>query len=354
MNHQPLISIIIPVYNGSEYIENSYLQLSKQTYTDFECIYVNDGSTDQSLEILNEIEKKDNRIRVFTQENKGQGVARNLGIDAARGIYITFMDIDDKLSSNMFEIFSVKYKFNAEIYSFEYAQEINGKISYLTSSFNKEHLLDNHYIQNEILVDLLTTESFSAVWSKFYKNEFIKHNSIRFPNLKFYEEDLNFNLKAYNLCNSAYIIDHIGYYYSYNQYGFSKNVLSTNFFKIAYEKYSYDYKNELQLKLEQKIIDECNSIRYIHKMVWLFFVYAREKKLNYKNSYDIILKHILDESFVTLVKQYINHPKIRKGMIQYFVIKNICYKNEWILKSLIFLFKTFYFESFVLKIKKYL
>ena len=101
---QITLSVIMPVYNGEQYLNYSIQSVLNQTYKDYELILVDDGSTDHSLEICEKYQSKDKRIRVISQENKGISGARNAGIDIATGEYITFMDSDDVIQSKMYEI----------------------------------------------------------------------------------------------------------------------------------------------------------------------------------------------------------------------------------------------------------
>ena len=93
----PKISVIIPVYNTEKYLPDCISSVLGQTFQDFEVICVNDGSTDNSQSVLQKFRLKDNRIKIFTQENKGQGEARNTGLEHATGEYILFLDSDDTL-----------------------------------------------------------------------------------------------------------------------------------------------------------------------------------------------------------------------------------------------------------------
>ncbi|MBG9988966.1 glycosyltransferase family 2 protein [Aerococcaceae bacterium DSM 111176] len=96
MKQEPLISIVTPVYNASDFIEKTVDSVLSQTFTDFEYILVNDQSTDNSLSILEDYAEVDDRIKVITlEENSGAAVARNTGLEAARGRYIAFIDSDD-------------------------------------------------------------------------------------------------------------------------------------------------------------------------------------------------------------------------------------------------------------------
>ena len=92
---RPTISIIIPVYNVQDYLTSCIESIIKQDYKDYEAIFINDGSTDDSLEILKQYVKTDKRFKLISQKNSGLSSARNTGINQAQGKYITFIDSDD-------------------------------------------------------------------------------------------------------------------------------------------------------------------------------------------------------------------------------------------------------------------
>ncbi len=89
------VSVIVPVFNVEAYLNESLDSILNQTLNDIEIICINDGSTDNSLNILETYAKKDKRIKIISKENEGQGVARNVGLDDAQGEYISFVDSDD-------------------------------------------------------------------------------------------------------------------------------------------------------------------------------------------------------------------------------------------------------------------
>ena len=99
-----MISVIVPVYNVEEYLEECLESICKQTYTDIEVILVNDGSTDGSKEICERYCQKDSRFKLINQENQGQSAARNNGVIVSTGEYITFVDSDDVISTKYVEI----------------------------------------------------------------------------------------------------------------------------------------------------------------------------------------------------------------------------------------------------------
>jgi glycosyltransferase involved in cell wall biosynthesis len=98
-----LVSVVIPTYNASNFLIKAIQSVINQTYKNWELIIVDDGSTDQTRQIVEEFQKKDSRIKYFFQNNKGQGAARNLGIKNASGNYIAFLDSDDEFFENKLE-----------------------------------------------------------------------------------------------------------------------------------------------------------------------------------------------------------------------------------------------------------
>ena len=92
------ISVIMPIYNAEINLKDSIDSVLQQTFEDFELICIDDGSNDDSLNILNEISKRESRVKVISQENRGAGVARNRGIEESLGEYICFIDSDDHMA----------------------------------------------------------------------------------------------------------------------------------------------------------------------------------------------------------------------------------------------------------------
>ncbi len=111
-----MVSVIVPIYNSELYLEKCLESLKKQTYSDLEIICVNDGSTDNSLKIIESYMEIDCRFRILTQINSGQGVARNYGVSECSGEYVMFVDSDDWLEENCIELLlEALVKNNAEL-----------------------------------------------------------------------------------------------------------------------------------------------------------------------------------------------------------------------------------------------
>ena len=112
----PLISVIMPVYNTSQYLRRSIESVLNQTFKDFELICINDGSTDNSLQILEEYATTDSRIKIINQENSGAGYSRNVGISRSTGKYLAFLDADDWYDENfLFDVYKAATENNADV-----------------------------------------------------------------------------------------------------------------------------------------------------------------------------------------------------------------------------------------------
>ena len=104
MSDIPLISVIVPVYNGEQYITECIESILSQTYHNIEVIIIDDGSTDDTVRITRQYAAGDKRIKLISQSNRGPSCARNLGLENARGSYITFVDADDVVSTDYLEV----------------------------------------------------------------------------------------------------------------------------------------------------------------------------------------------------------------------------------------------------------
>ena len=165
-----LISLIIPVYNTEKYLRQCLDCVVNQTYKNLEIIIINDGSTDNSLDIINEYASKDNRIKVLDIENSGGGNARNKGLDIVTGDYIGFVDSDDTLELKMYEIL-MDYieKDNVEMCICDYSTSP----TFGENKPIKDVVLDNHELMKQLLEDEVITSHF---WRKLYPAKVFKTN----------------------------------------------------------------------------------------------------------------------------------------------------------------------------------
>lgn len=191
----PLFSIIIPVYNVSEYIGLTIEAILAQTYTDFEILAVDDGSTDGSGELLDDIATKDVRIRVFHQPNSGVSAARNLGLDKARGKWIVFVDGDDALRNGALEVISRCVERHPLVDLIGYRFDKVGSIN--SVDLNR---IENEGTNNEIAIECSQRPCFGAldhymVWTEAFRRDIL--GDLRFKPLKNGEDVLFCNGLAY-------------------------------------------------------------------------------------------------------------------------------------------------------------
>ena len=184
MKNNPLISVVVPIYNTSKYLPRCLNSIINQTYKNLEIICINDGSTDNSLSILQNYAQKDSRIKITTQKNAGLSAARNTGITKSTGKYITFVDSDDEISHNMLEKLLVSLQKNDADISVCSFKEIypDGKITH----FNKVSSTQT-YTTEQSLKAMLQEQGFmlSATMKLFLTTYF---KNIQFPIGKLHED----------------------------------------------------------------------------------------------------------------------------------------------------------------------
>ena len=167
-------SIIIPVYNKANFIATCLDSILAQTYNNYEIICVNDGSTDNSLEILEYYARKDSRIKVYSQENQGVSAARNFGIINAQGEYLLFCDADDKFKPELCETVALQIKKEpADVIAF-------GHENYVDNRFENIYIKDIQELKKQkTLENQLNLQIY--VWEKAFRKEFILEKDINFP-----------------------------------------------------------------------------------------------------------------------------------------------------------------------------
>lgn len=187
------ITIILPVYNVEKYLRQCLDSIVNQTFKDFECLCINDGSTDNSLSILREYAQKDERFKIVTQENKGLSVTRNVGIKNTNTKYLTFIDSDDWITENYLEVLYNKIEeTNADIVRASYKFYFEKDNSYKSAKIREIHKINT----NSNIEKLYKGYAGAFVWAKLYKTSLIKDNNIRFYEGKI-SEDCPFSSLVY-------------------------------------------------------------------------------------------------------------------------------------------------------------
>lgn len=191
--HGSIISVIIPVYNTAEYLPRCLDSILNNTYRELEVICVNDGSKDNSLEVLNDYAVKDSRVKVIDQPNAGVSVARNHGLDEATGEYIAFVDSDDWVHHRYFEILLSCMQASGA--------DIQICAENIVSDLQEDLEISPNLPENTLLSELQTLENGLNVWKRLYKRKVIRN--IRFIKGMRFAEDRVFNMEVY--CRTAEI-----------------------------------------------------------------------------------------------------------------------------------------------------
>lgn len=203
------VSVIVPVYNGEKFIEECIKNVLNQTLEEFELIIVNDGSTDNTLDICKRNSEGDKRIRIINQENEGVSSARNKGIKLSQGEYICFIDCDDKIDKHYLESLYIACKKNNTLMACCTVESIG----YNCGECNLSRSMDEgDYSNIEVLEELFKFRNLNwGPCGKIFHKLLIKEK-IEFPNLHAYE-DLAFVYKAIYQANKIHFTTNCTYYY---------------------------------------------------------------------------------------------------------------------------------------------
>ena len=190
------VSVIIPVYNTEKYLKECLDSIVNQSLEDIEIICIDDGSTDNSLEILREYAENDSRFKIFSQENNGQGSARNYGLDVAKGEYIYFMDSDDFIELNtLSDCYNEANKNNLDFLMFQLINYDESKKSlYQDNDYdmpNVGDLVADNVFSYADLNHLIFQVAVSPV-NKLYSKKFLDDINVRFPEDVIFEDNVFF------------------------------------------------------------------------------------------------------------------------------------------------------------------
>ena len=288
-----MLSVIIPVYNVEDYLNECLDSIINQTLEDMEIICIDDGSTDNSPDILKEYSKKDKRIKIITKENGGQATARNLGIKEAQGEYIAFVDSDDFIEPTMFEKLYTKAKNNnldiamCKIATYNnQTEEIKDNVWYYMLGVFRDFEKDifNHNDTKEFTCNIAVTP-----YNKIYKNSLLKENNILFPEGLIFEDE-KFFYDTYLRAKRVSIVDEFLYYYRINRKGSTVDTIKDNDFSdiIPISKLIRETFKETDNYEDYKIL---LSNRFIHLQLARFTQTSQKYKENFFN----LLKSDLEE-----------------------------------------------------------
>ncbi len=188
--NNPYISVVIPVYNGSKYLAECLESVRSQTLRDIEIICVDDGSSDDTLNILNDYARKDERFIVLTQKNLYAGIARNRGLEIAKGDYLSFLDSDDIFEPDMLEqmyTLAVRRDLDVALCLCDAFDSDSRKVYPMRHAYRKDYTegLDQEcFCPRKDLPDKVFTLCCGWAWDKLFRTSFVKDNNLLFQGLR--------------------------------------------------------------------------------------------------------------------------------------------------------------------------
>ena len=320
MNSSVIISIVIAVYNGEAQIDRVVNSILPQLNEKLELILVDDGSTDHSAAICDLYAEKYKSIHVIHKKNGGVTAARNSGIAAAQGEYLSFIDVDDYVSDETYEkIVSVIMAYHPDLIDFgwNYVSQL-GEITHNHHGLSKDTLLGLEDIKDSILPPLLNLESnsqnfiFDFTCNKVFKSEIIRNNNIQFDELRRTWEDRPFLVEYLKYCNNFYSIDQYFYNYVFTQGSLSQK-WDDQYFSIIVENfklYSSLYKDWYNFDTEY--VNQYWS-QAIENMIFRALQQASDKSANQQ----MILNILSDEYVVHWFSNRVPRSSFEKRVTNY-------------------------------------
>ncbi len=278
---KPLISIVIPVYNAADYIEQCINSVINQTYKNFELIVIDDGSTDQSYQILQKINTIN--FTLIKKENSGVSDTRNLGIDLSIGDIICFVDADDYIEEKYLEVFVNHYQNPDTLLIQDVYRSGNPKANYQLGVFA---------INNDLLI-LLNRNKLLANGgpvAKFYSAQIIKQQNIRFIKGVTYGEDLIFFLTYLNYVKYITYLNYVGYIYNYNNFSASTKKHSFSTYLAIDQSVAYF--------IDFNKISNVKELAICYHFRWDFIQSAIDRSVKITTSDFKLLRKIMNRNFL--------------------------------------------------------
>lgn len=339
---EPLVTVAIAAYNVEKFLETGMNYVVNQTYKNLDIILVDDGSTDSTPELCDNIAKTDKRIRVFHKENGGLGSARNVGIDNAKGEYIYFFDVDDSIDLDLIE-HNVKdaVEKDVDLIIFGFKARVEGENEEETVSLTEQLITNNSQLKKKYCEELLFTKHGNGfAWNKFYKMSFINKYHFRFGNQRI-QQDEPFNMQLYAKLERVYISPNSYYHYVIYNQGNAGTRYLPNRFEIVTEVY-HKFKEFYEIwNIDNKNVENYIYHRYASGIIQAVTLncFHKDSSLSITEKYQYI-KSILKNSEVRECAEKVMNYKSKDPVI-YCVAKNkplllmLVYKVKILIKKII-------------------
>lgn len=319
------VSVIIPVYNCERYIEECIQSLLGQTLKECEFIFINDGSTDNTYNLLTKYEKLDKRIKLINQSNQGVSAARNNGLAVVSGEYIGFVDGDDTVDKDYFEkLYFTAIKNNIDIVGCGWKEKNKEITRNIDIPFTKNKVLNKEFIKEIIYPALVESDSLNAIWNKIYKSKLILSNNISFPIGIALGEDGRFNVSAFTYANNAFFLDYYGYYYRDVEGSATRNILEKDYFIRSLQVYEESIEQYDKWDIDSDVVKKFKVKKFINNVLSYTYLYFNATNdLSFKQRYKYVKNMVNNETVRNTFKNYNNEIYEGKGRYDSFVLKCI-------------------------------
>ena len=301
------VSVIVPVYNSAEYISSTLDSIINQDFNGFELIVVDDGSTDDSLEIIREkLSKSTVSHKIIHQENSGVSSARNRGIEESQGEYLVFVDSDDYITGNHI---SELYNGETDFSLIQFVKKEGEKVS-APNHISKRLMACDEFIKAELNMQVPFN-----FWQLMYRASIVNDNNIRFNPDYIYGEDIEFALKALSLGEEVAISNEVTYYYIQREDSAIKTSDYRRFEVVEiFENLAEFYKEQGRNDLAELIITSRIPKAIFGNMNYFFYnnydfdeVMAKMQELDL---FTKLSKYEGDSKFKYKIKAFLLNPKI--------------------------------------------
>lgn len=278
---EPLISVVIPVYNVKDYLERCVESVCGQTYKNLEILLIDDGSTDGSGELCDKLAQRDNRITVIHKENSGVSATRNIGLELATGELIAFVDSDDWLDATMYEtLYTLMWEQNAEVACCNYRRVMGEEIA--DYSDNRVRV----YYGTELLNTYITGHEkcfiTPTVWNRLYRREVFE--GLQFPLMKKYE-DYMISVQIFSKIKKGVVTNRAYYNYYMRPTSLSHEVMNEE--DVAAFIYASQMQNQV---IEEQLCNKSRESNYFKYDCILLSMYCKAVENNTKDNCKKALK----------------------------------------------------------------
>lgn len=334
-----MVSVIVPIYNVSDYLEEAIISILRQTYKNLEVILVDDGSTDNSAQIIEKFVCTDNRVKCIHQKNQGLSAARNTGLNNSKGNYIFFFDSDDVLHPQALEILlDVMIENRADVVICSHCLGENVDVKWTSKSFSnmKYEIKDGRswIIDNVLYSDDYSSVDLCCAWGKLYKRKYLE--GLSFPVGKLREDEYTTYKLLYKGKKVAYYKQPLYFYRkrigSIMDHKSDKNYIDC--YEALNERIHYfEYRDEELCNISKlkclmylySTIKELHNQRKKRKKIYKYFV--EEYKKNYKKYYKNIKNYVTKKQIIKYLMAY--KSSISRSFLFKIIMSESKIKGSW-------------------------